>query len=454
MKFLILILTISLSSFANYLDKNLVKKNWNGIEVIWLLDNSFPTYDISIMFDRGAYDDPKGKEAVSTLALNLLTLGTNRYDQEKILDTIDFYGASTGAYTTHEYSTYNVSGLVKDLLPTMKMVCHMFSDATYPKREFNKAISRLKSAQRNIINNHGALASMISRVITLRKTGYDRPVEGTIKSLSRISPRDLEKRLAQYNNSTKKRIYIRGPKELSALESIIKNDCNWSNIDIESSSYPEVVDAKNPNAGGVFLVPVKGANQAQIRIGYHMNKAQAQSHYTLTSFASQLMGGGFTSRLMQVLRVKNGLTYSVSSYASGQGNYGRKGINTFTKNETIVEMLKMIKDTVASNATDLKQKHFESAKIFAKGNYLYGLESTSQFLSTMQYYDIVGRPYSDIYKFPKEVDKLTKKETQAQIQELFGDKDNITVIVGNASLEKELQAAGIKVKVINAKDYL
>lgn len=447
-------LLITFNVFANYLDDNLRKETWDQMEVVWLVDNSFPTYDISILFEGGAYDDPKGKEGVTSLALNLMNLGTNRYDQSHILDTLDFFGASYGANATHEYSTYNVSGLVKDVIPTMKMVCHMFEDATYPKKELAVSIKRLKTGQRKMITNHGALASYISRIITLRKTGYERPASGNLKSYDRIKGKDLLKRLSELNKKTRKRIYIRGPKELSVLKSIFKNDCKWSNEGIEERSYPEVAKGVNPNSGGVFLVPVKNANQAQIRIGTYMPKDEAHSDYSLTAFTSKFMGGGFTSRLMQALRVDSGLTYSAGSYASPQNNYGRKGISTFTKNETLVKILKMIDKVVADNATQISDELLKRNKVFVKGNYLYELESTSSFLSTLQYYDTVGRPYNEIYMYPKNVDKLRVDAVKAKVKSLFSDPDNVTVIVGNKSLEKDLKKAGYKVKVIQATDYL
>ena len=453
MKSFILFL-ITFNVFANYLDDNLVKEKWNDIEIIWLEDNSFPTYDISILFERGALDDPKGLEGLTSLALNLITLGTNRFDQEHILDTLEYYGVGYGASAIHEYSTFNVSGLVKDLSPTMKMICHLFTDSIYPKKELKKAIDRMRSGQRNMINNHRALASYISRIISLRKTGYERPSSGNLKSYARINPEKLMKKLSELNNETRKKIYIRGPKEIKALENIIKNDCGWSNKDLESPNYPVVKRGMNPNKGGVFLVPVKDANQAQIQITNYMSKEEVSRDYSLTTFTSKFIGGGFTSRLMQVLRVKNGLTYSAGSFASEQMNYGRKGIVTFTKNETLVKTLKMIEEVVENNSKNIKPDLVKNAKIFVKGNYLYELESSSSFLGTLQYYDTVNRPYEDIYKFPNEIDALTKDQVQNKVRELFGDKDSVTVIVGNRSLEKDLKKVGYKVKVINAKDYL
>ncbi|MEX0798916.1 MAG: insulinase family protein, partial [Bacteriovoracaceae bacterium] len=147
------ILTLSLALFAfgaqaNYLDDNLRKENWNGVEVVWLEDDSYPTYDVSIYFHAGAFTDNPSKVGETQLAFDLLTTGTTRYKQEEILGTLEFYGASYRGSVTHEFSSYNVSGLIKDAAPTMKMVCHMFRNAIYPDNELKKSVKRMKSGIR------------------------------------------------------------------------------------------------------------------------------------------------------------------------------------------------------------------------------------------------------------------------------------------------------------------
>ena len=82
-------------------------------------------------------------------------------------------------------------------------------------------------------------------------------------------------------------------------------------------------------------MPVPKANQAQIRVGRYLTYDESKKDHELMSLASKYMGGGFTSRLMQELRVKRGLTYSAGAYASTQKTYGRSGISTFTKNNTL-----------------------------------------------------------------------------------------------------------------------
>ncbi len=450
--FLALILTIPAQ--ANYLEDNLRKENWGGVEVVWLEDDSYPLYDISVYFQAGSFTDEPSKVGETELAFNLLTTGTNRYKQSEILDSLEFYGASYQANVTHEFSSYNVSGLVKDAVPTLKMVCHMFRNATFPKNELKKSVKRMRTGLRNLSTNHGALANRVFRELSLRGTGYGSPVGGTINSLKKISTEDLKEKITYFNDSVKKRIYIKGPKALASLRSVFVNDCKWGSVS-NFVKTPKVSEKKTKaEEKVVYLAPVKQANQAQIRMGSAMSSEEASKNFELRSFAAQYLGGGFTSRLMQKVRVERGLTYSIGAYASEQKNYGRKGINTFTKNETIVETLKAIEEAIKESSTAMPDEQFAMAKRYAKGSYLFGLESTSAFLSNLIYFDHIGREYEEIYKFPKRVEGFKKDQVKAMITDLFGENEIMTLVVGSKSLKGPLEKAGYKVKVIDYKDYL
>ena len=110
---------------GNYLDDNLKKLKWNDIEVVWLEDDTFPTYNFTVYFHAGALTDSKSKEGETEFMFSELTSGTTRYAKKEILEALEFYGANYGSNVTHEYATYSVSGLVKDMTPTMMMVCHL-----------------------------------------------------------------------------------------------------------------------------------------------------------------------------------------------------------------------------------------------------------------------------------------------------------------------------------------
>lgn len=446
------LLTIKASIAGNYIDENVKKLNWNGIEVVWLEDNSLPTYDVSIYFNQGALGDKKNLAGTTEIMFSQLTAGTNRFTQKEIIESLEFYGASYGSSVTHEFSDFTVSGLVKDYIPTMKMVCHLFNDAYFPKTELKLLKQRVLSSMKSVVTKHGALASHIFRNESLKGTGYEVPVGGTMKSLKKIKVSHLKSRLAEFNNKVYKRIYIKGPKSILGIETIIKNDCHW-NKTVEKTSYP-VVSAPVKNKEIIF-VSVPKANQVQVRLGRVLTTQEVTNNSRhIKSFAAKFMGGGFTSRLVQGLRVEKGLTYSAGAYASEQKNYGRSGISTFTKNETIIELLNTIKVIVKKASLEIKDANFQRSKRNIKGNYLLGLESTSEFLKNLMYYDHKEIPYADVYKFSDTIDDVSSNNLATTIGDIFSWDKQTVVVLGDASIAKVLKKNGFKVKMVKYKSYL
>lgn len=442
-------------SMANYIDDKVTQYSWNSIEVIHLEDETYPTFDLAIQFDAGAYFDAEGKAGQTQVMFDLLSSGTDRYSQEEIIDTLDFYGSSQQAQVTHEFSSYNVSGLVQHAAPTMKMVCHLFRGATFPKDELKRHTDRLTTALRNLASNHSALANRAFRQLSFEGTGYERPVEGDLKSLKALEVADLKSKLLEFNDKVSKKIYLRGPRSLLKLKGIFENDCAWGPT-AKDYSAPEVQrePSKDDQASEIYLISVPSANQTQIRIGNVLGKKIAHKEYALTQLATQYLGGGFTSELMQEVRVRKGLTYSIGAYASPQKNYARAGINTFTKNETIVETLKTIQDVIAKSSKNVSQERLAMVKRYSKGAYLFGLESAADFLSNLIYFDHIGRPYSDIYRFPERVDSISAKQLMRKVAQIFDPQKQMTVLVGDASIKSALEKEQFKVKLLNYTDFL
>ena len=129
-KYIIVLFLITFSSKLVAFDESQIQKfNWNGIDVIYLKDDRFPTYNVSFYFADGAIKDVDyGVLGITSAAFSLMTSGTIRYNQKDISDNLEYFGASYGATVFHEQSFYNVSGLVKDVVPTMKKICHIFRE--------------------------------------------------------------------------------------------------------------------------------------------------------------------------------------------------------------------------------------------------------------------------------------------------------------------------------------
>lgn len=450
--FFILLSLLSLRLYSADISSRVHKYNWDGLEVIWVEDERFPTYDVSIYFADGALSDVNKGE--SEAALSLLTLGTTRYSQKDLVDHLEFFGVSSGPYVTHEYSLYNVSGLVKDSIPTFKRICHMFADASYPTKELAREIKRARDATANLVADKSSLASMAFRELSLAGSPFAYPVTAKLKDLSKLNnPILLKKKLEYFNSEVFKRVYITGPKEILNIKEILNQECGWTGKTATFKRDVKYEDKNNQTGPDIILVTVPGSNQAQVRIGKIMTEAEIQPLEAI-ELLSTYLGGGFTSLLMRELRTSRGLVYGAGAFAAGQRRYGRGVIQTSTKTESVKELLTVVKDLLVELKNGgVRENIFEVSKGRLEGSYPFRFEKSSSFLQHLIYLDHINVDYSRFMNFQDRLKDVSSAEMAKWGGEIF-DWDKLTVVVlGDKSLVKELSTFG-KVKVMNYKEFL
>ncbi|MBT3236289.1 MAG: insulinase family protein [Bdellovibrionales bacterium] len=442
------------SLFATNVIDTISHLDWDGVEVRWVEDQRLPVYTIAIYFADGAISDASNRKGETSTMFDLLESGTRRYSQQEISDHLDFYAAARSGNVNHEYASYTVSGLIKDLVPTMKKVCHLFADSIFPKHEVKKVIKKQVANLRSMINSKGALANRAFRQLSLKGSPFDYPAEGKIGDLPRINQRGLKKRLDYFNRSVKKRIYLFGPKKVLAFKDIVKHDCRWKG---EGANFVRQIDYSPVKASGkgapIYLITVPDANQAQVRVGRFLNRNQ-DANRPLMSLASGFLGGGFTSKLNREVRVKRGLTYSISSFASMQKEYGRAAIMTSTRNDRVVELLQVVRDVIKQvGQGEYPAEEFLKAQGHLAGGNAFRFEQGEGLVSQLLFFDHVGTPYRHLVEFPAKVEGLNAQQMNQTIKDLFAWSKQTIVVLGSAALRKELKKLG-NVKVIPYKRFL
>lgn len=443
---LISLFLLSSASFAFGKDR-IEKLNWNGIDVTWLKDDRFPTYNVMVHFADGALSDHSKRRGETSMMFKMLDKGTRRFSQKDISDNLEFYGTQWGSFVSHESVVYEVSGLVKDMAPSMKKICHLFKDASYTKNELKKYKRFLTNAAKSAVKNHSSIASTSFRELSLKGTPYSYPVSGKIVDRKRISSKNLKRKLSYFNNDVKKKIYITGPKSVLGLEGIIKNDCGWS---AKSDNYERVLKypaKKETLTPTIYLVAVPKANQAQIRLGRFLNQGEYEDG-ELSSLATEFLGGGFTSKLMREIRVKRGLSYTVSAFAGGQRQYGRSVISTFTKTKTTNELLHVIKNVLNDVKTNgIIPEELERARGALVGSFPFRFESSTAYLQQLMHLDDINKSYKSLYEYPEIVKGFKEPVVRAKLNSLFNWQNLTIVVVGPKSLKKKLSEFGKVIKL-------
>ena len=412
-----------------------------------------PTFSAQIYFADGALGDGNARKGEMDYMFTGLFWGTNRFNQKEISNNLEYFGVKHNFQVFHEYSTLSFSGLTKDIVPITKKYCHLFSDSIYPRKEMKKYTRRIKSYFSNLVTNHSKLANHVFRRLSLRGTAFEFPVEGTLSSVDKIRPIHLQKKKNYINNQVKKTLYLRGSKSILKIKDIILGECGWGKpreIFVQKVSAEQVHKRLKTK---IILIPVKGANQAQIRMGRFLVGDDIKNP-ELLSLMSDYIGGNFTSVLNEELRVKRGLVYSVSSFAQGQKYYGRSVISTFSRNEKVKETIEVIKETLnkAVNGA-IDPAHLKRTVNFLKGSHLFQFESNDFFLRTLMFYDHIERNWRDLYRYPEIIEQFTPSDVAVSTGKIFNWDDALIVIIGNKSLLQELKLID-STQVLDYRSYL
>ncbi len=453
----LIFLTFSLKSFAGPKVEDSIKRlNWNGVDVVFIEDNRFPTYDILVYFADGALSDEIGDKGLSAHAFNLLDAGTAKLTQKEIMDQFEFFGAEFNAEVTHEYSTLSLSGLSKDLPTTLAQACSLMQEASYPSDVLKLELDKERSELQSYISSPQALSDRIFREVSMTGTPYSYPATGKVQDFSKYTPEKLRNKLDYFLAKVKKRIYLTGPKNILIAEKIFADKCKFkgqSSDIVRSINYKKTKKDKTE----IVFIPLPDANQVQVRVGRFMNFDEINDR-PLDVLASEFLGGGFTSRLMREVRVKRGLTYSIGSYISSQKQYGRSGISTFTKNETINKLIEVIDETVSKvQNKGITEDELDKAKSSITGAHPFKFENNRAFLSQLLYLDHVQKPYAELFNFNEELTKYKAEDIAKRIHEVYGTEFQTIFILGDKSIApmlKKLNPKFGKIKVLDFKKFI
>ena len=447
---LLFVLILPINSFSRPI--NTEKLKWGDLEVTFVEDNKLPLYSVQFYFADGAASDDLRYAGETAMTFDLLKSGTRSFNQKEINDNLEYYGSSLSFDVTHEYVIGGVSGLIKDIIPTMKQVCHLFNDATFPENELKKEIKVRVDSLKSMVTSHDSIADRAFRELSLDGSIVKNPVNGKVATLSRINRNRLENKLQYFKNNVQKRLYISGPKEALIIKDTILHECGF---EFNSSRFVRnITEVKTPDQQQVYLVTVPNANQAQLRVGRILNEKEI-SKIPLLMFTSKFLGGGFTSQLMKAVRVEKGLSYSVSAFAAGQRGYGRSGISSFTKNETIVELINTIEDTL-SNVSNRKftEEEFELSRGYLIGSYPFNFETSTGFMGNLIQLDHAGISIDEFYNLPSDVNRIKREDVSQMTRNLFNWQEQVIVVLGAKNLEGSLKKKFKNVKVMDWTQFL
>lgn len=420
----------------------------NGLEVMVIEDRDIPVAEVRLALRAGEREVPAGKAGLARFAANMLTKGTEERDALAIAEAIDFVGGSLSARAGHEATWVSCEVLSKDLQTCLELVPEVLTEPAFPEDEMPQVARNLRSEIRSRRDNAGQLAGQhIQNAIW----GGDH-VRGWIlseKSLAALGREDLVDWHEQWFAPQNATLAVAGDVDADALaDSLEEAFGRWP-----QSEVPERPQYEEPDVEGVRvrLVDKPDQSQAHIRLG-HLGISRHDDDFFPVKVANYALGGGgFSSRLMRVLRAQEGKTYGASSSFDQNADRGSFIASTFTRVPQTVETAKLLLEEIRKLAGEgPTEAEVNSAIGNLAAQYAMRFETVGDVASALLSARVRGLDVEDVRDYPLSIgDVSVSSAREAAARRL--DPDNLRlVIVGPAKdIAPQLESAGLSYEVVD-----
>jgi zinc protease len=193
------------------------------------------------------------------------------------------------------------------------------------------------------------------------------------------------------------------------------------------TAYPPAVQGVG---GTVALVPLD-IPQTIIRI-HQGGIDRSHPDWVPAQVMNYVLGGsGFGSRLMEEVREKRGLTYGIYTDFSTLTYGDRMSVSTSTKNDSVAEVLNLIKaEWIRMREHDLTAEELDAAKAYLTGSMPLALSSTNAIASMMLDLQLDRLPVDYLDTVADRIRAVTATDVRRVAQSLLKEEDFVTILVG------------------------
>ncbi|MGE0518625.1 MAG: M16 family metallopeptidase [Candidatus Binatia bacterium] len=398
----------------------------NGATLLVSEQRNLPLVLVRVVLDAGARRDPAGRSGVANLTAELLTEGTAKRSAEQIKEAIDFIGGSLSVGAEQDYALAALQVLRKDLDSGLELLADVLLHPAFKAEEVARRREAVLAAIRAEEDDPTSVAQKAFQRALYGDTPYGHPVEGTAETVARLARRDVQAFYGQYYGPSGAAVVVVG--DISADEARQALDRvfgGWRGTSAPPFAYPPI-----PEHGAEKVRIERPVTQAAIVLG-HLGIARDNPDYEAISVMNYILGGGgFSSRLMEAIRTKAGLAYSVGSAFAAGKSPGPFEIVMQTKNASVHDAIALAREEVAKlRSTPVSDGELQEAQRYLTGSFPLRLDSNAKiadFIAQCWFYDL-GFDYADVYI--QRVSAVTRDDVQRVAKQYLHPEQFIEVVV-------------------------
>lgn len=439
------------------------KKLANGLTVAVGERHTIPLVTIQLLVKSAASDEDLARAGLADMTASLLTKGTKTRNATQIAEAVEALGGNISSGAGWNTSSVSVTVTSDKVDKALAILADVILNPSFKQDELDLLRSQNLDGLTYNLKQPGFLANYASS----RYSFGEHPAGGTPDSLKAITRNDIvDFHKTHYRPDNAVLIFAGDITQVKANSSAQMFFGKWKGPKITMMHTLASVEPKAPagmkitSPKRILVIDLPNSGQAAVKYNRRLDAGRTKCNLSICTSSdvyfpatvmNSVLGGGYSSRLNQEIRIKRGLSYGAGSSFAWRSSQSNFSTSTQTKIESAAEVAELVIQEVERLATQaVANAELDPRKLVLTGSFGQNLETTSGLAS------LIG----DLYAFDQRPAELNvynsgvRAVNEAQIR-AFSDslRGGDIVIAGDAKMFMEdlkKRFPGMMINVIEA----
>jgi zinc protease len=401
----------------------------NGMRLILMEYHRAPVVSVTAVFPGGSAQDEEGKAGVASMMAELLRRGTTTRTARQLADEIEFLGADIATGADSDYVSAGLQTLASDAPTGLDLLADVLRNATFPDEEIERARKLRIAGLQALPQDPGAVAARVAEETAFAGHPYGRMAN--LRTLAAITRADLVSCYRRVVAPNRAIVAAVGDFRAADMAAALRRRFD----DWPRASAAAIAPLPRPALPTRRVVLIDKPDDTQAHVVFVGPGAPRNDPSRVAlSVADVLLGGGFTSRLVDEIRINRSLTYGIGSDFDERLSGGSFEVSTFTKVETTRRLIDATASVLARTASaGLTAAELRKAKGYLAGQFAISVQTPEALSGRLARNAFYGLPDDELQTYLSRLGAVTLADVDRVARSYFDPKRMSLVVVGPAA---------------------
>jgi zinc protease len=402
----------------------------NGLRVIVAPNRALPLISADLRFAFGDSADPQGHAGLAEMTADLVSQGTATRSATDVAQQIESIGASLNQGSGADSSDVSLQTRSDRADTAFTVMADVVRNPTFANEELERVRQQSLDGLQVSLSQPGPLASLAMARALYGDAPYGQT--NSPHSLQAISHDDVVNFHNTYWRPDTAVLVITG--DVSAEQGFALAQRYFGDWAKPAAAPPAEPDATAHAANTrTIVVDLPGTGQAAVAMGLRGITRRDADYFPLV-VANAVLGGGYSARLNEEIRIKRGLSYGAGSSLSARMAPGPIVASAQTRNNAAVQVYQLMSAEIARIGHELTPAdELNARKASIIGGFGRTVETTSGLAGQISTLALYGLPPEALRTYVGDINAVTPEQARDAAAKYYDPAHADVVIAGDAS---------------------